>query len=383
MPFWIFDVGLGYRNMVRPPRQAMLPRDADNPKGVNLKNAGYARCFVPSDNPHSQNGRAEQNLRWKTLLAVVLTLLLCGARVHAQSKLPTIGWLSAVSGPPRGREEVIRRLRELGHVDGKTVAYEFRYADNKFERLPALADELVRLKVDLLIAPGTAGALALKQATKLIPIVFLDVTDPVAAGLVGSLAHPGGNVTGFSSVESLLAGKRLEILKETVTKLSYAGALWDPRNPGSKLEWQDSQAAARDLGLKLRSLEVSDADKYESTWRDANQAGIGAVTVLSAPLAAAHQEKITRLAAKYRLPAIYVQENFVTGGGLMSYGPNQNERYKRIAVFIDKILKGAKAADLPVEQPTKFEFIVNLKAAKQIGVMIPPNVLVRADRVIR
>ena len=331
----------------------------------------------------SKNGRAAQSLKWKMLLPVVLTLLFCGTGVHAQSKLPTIGWLSAVSGPPRGREEVIRRLRELGHVDGKTVAYVFRYADNKFERLPALADELVRLKVDLLIAPGTAGALALKQATKTIPIVFLDVTDPVAAGLVGSLAHPGGNVTGFSSVESLLAGKRLEILKETATKLSYAAALWDPRNPGSKLEWQDTQAAARELGLKLHSLEVSNGDKYESTWRDANKAGIGAVTVLSAPLAAAHQEKITGLAAKYRLPAIYVQENFVTGGGLMSYGPNQNERYKRIAVFIDKILKGAKPADLPVEQPTKFELIVNLKAAKQIGMTIPPNVLVRADRVIR
>ena len=348
-----------------------------------MKNPEAAQGFASSDSPKSKNGRAEQNLRWKTSLAVVLTLLLCGASIHAQSKLPTIGWLSAVSGPPRGREEVIRRLRELGHVDGKTVAYEFRYADNKFERLPALADEMVRLKVDLLIAPGTAGALALKHATKTIPIVFLDVTDPVAAGLVVSLAHPGGNVTGFSSIESLLAGKRLEILKETATKLSYAAALWDPRNPGSKLEWQDTQAAARELGLKLHSLEVSNADKYENTWRDANKAGIGAVTVLSAPLAAAHHEKITRLAAKYRLPAIYVQENFVTGGWLMSYGPNQNERYKRIAVFIDKILKGAKPADLPVEQPTKFEFIVNLKAAKQIGVTIPPNVLVRADRVIR
>ena len=369
--------------MSTPARQAILPRDSDNPKRGNLTNPGYARCFESSDNPKPKNVAADQTRKWKTLLPVVLTLLLCGSSVHALSKLPKIGWLSAVSGPPRGREEVIRRLRELGHVDGKTVAYEFRYADNKFERLPALAEELVRLKVDLLIAPGTAGALALKKATKTIPIVFLDVTDPVAAGLVDSLAHPGGNVTGFSSVESLLAGKRLELLKETVTKLSSAAALWDPRNPSSKLEWQDSQAAARELDLKLHSLEVSSADKYESTWRDANKAGIGAVSVLSTPLAAAHQEQLTRLAAKYRLPAIYVQENFVTGGGLMSYGANQNERFKRIAVFIDKILQGAKPADLPVEQPTKFEFIVNLKAAKQIGLTIPPNVLVRADRVIR
>jgi ABC-type uncharacterized transport system substrate-binding protein len=298
--------------MSTPARQAILPRDSDNPKRGNLTNPGYARCFESSDNPKPKNVAADQTRKWKTLLPVVLTLLLCGPSVHALSKLPKIGWLSAVSSPPRGREEVIRRLLALGHVDGKTVAYEFRYADNKFERLPALAEELVRLKVDLLIAPGTAGALALKKATKTIPIVFLDVTDPVAAGLVDSLAHPGGNVTGFSSVESLLAGKRLELLKETVTKLSYAAALWDPRNPSSKLEWQDSQAVARALGLKLHSLEVSNADKYESAWRDANKAGIGAVSVLSTPLAAADQEELTRLAAKYR---------------------------KRIAVFIDKILR--------------------------------------------
>jgi putative ABC transport system substrate-binding protein len=313
----------------------------------------------------------------------VLALLLCASIVQAQSKLPKIGWLSAVSAPPRGREEVIRRLRELGYVDGKTIAYEFRYADNNFERLPALADELVRLKLDLLIAPGTAGALALKQATKTIPIVFLDVTDPVAAGLVDSLARPGGNITGFSSVESLLAGKRLELIKETVGKLSRAAVLWDPRNPGSKLEWQDSQAAARQLDLQLHSLEVSSADSYPSAWREASKAGIGAVSVLSAPLAATQQKQIVSLAAQYRLPAIYVQQNFVTNGGLMSYGPDQNERFKRITVFIDKILKGAKPADLPVEQPMKFEFIVNLKAARQIGLTIPPNVLVRADRVIR
>jgi putative ABC transport system substrate-binding protein len=313
----------------------------------------------------------------------VLALLLCASIVQAQSKLPKIGWLSAVSAPPRGREEVIRRLRELGYVDGKTIAYEFRYADNNFERLPALADELVRLKLDLLIAPGTAGALALKQATKTIPIVFLDVTDPVAAGLVDSLARPGGNITGFSSVESLLAGKRLELIKETVGKLSRAAVLWDPRNPGSKLEWHDSQAAARQLDLQLHSLEVSSADSYPSAWREASKAGIGAVSVLSAPLAATQQKQIVSLAAQYRLPAIYVQQNFVTNGGLMSYGPDQNERFKRITVFIDKILKGAKPADLPVEQPMKFEFIVNLKAARQIGLTIPPNVLVRADRVIR
>jgi len=355
-----------------------LPCEIANLKTASLIDSGHIQRFTTSDNRQSKI----QNLKWTTLFAIALTLL-CSATVDAQqNKLPKIGWLSAVSGRNRGQEEIVSRLRELGYVEGKTVAYEFRYADTKLDRLPTLAGELVQLKVDLLIAPGTPGALALKKATKTIPIVFADVTDPVAAGLVDSLAHPGGNITGFSSVESLLAGKRLEILKETVAKLTHVAVLWDPRNPSSKLEWQDSQVAARELGLQLYSLEVSSSDKYESALRKASRSHSGALSVLSTPLAAAQQEQIVRLAMKYRLPTIYVQENFINSGGLMSYGPNQSERYKRIAVFIDKILKGTKPADLPVERPTKFEFIVNLKSAKQIGLTIPPNVLVRADRVI-
>ena len=361
-------------------RLTILQYDLRTPQFVDPIRQWGARLFPNSENPKSKL----QNLKLLKFFAIVFLILLCNT-VAAQnpSKLPKIGWLSAVSGRSRGQEEIVSRLRELGYVEGKTVVYEFRYADTKLDRLPALAGELVRLKVDVLLAPGTPGALALKKATKTIPIVFADVTDPVAAGLVDSLAHPGGNITGFSSVESLLAGKRLEILKETVAKLSHVAVLWDPRNPSSKLEWQDSQVAARELGLQLYSLEVSSADKYENALREASRSHSGALSVLSTPLAAAQQEQIVRLAMKYRLPAIYVQENFITGGGLMSYGPNQSERYKRIAVFIDKILKGAKPADLPVEQPTKFEFIINLKAAKQIGLTIPPNVLVRANRVIQ
>jgi len=343
----------------------------------------YALLFPSSDKPKAAPRTRIQNVKLLALLVIALTTILGSTTEAQQTKLPKIGWLSAVSGPNRGQEEIIRRLRDLGYIEGKTIAYELRSANAQVERFPAFADELVRLKVDLLLAPGTAGALALKKATKTIPIVFLDVTDPVAAGLVDSLAHPGGNVTGFSSVESLLAGKRLELLNETVGKLSRAGIIWDPRNPSSKLEWQDSQAAARELRLQLHSLEVSSADKYQSAFRDAKKTGVGAVSVLSTPLAATHQKQIVSLAVQYRLPAIYVQENFVTSGGLMSYGPDQNERFKRIAVFIDKILKGAKPADLPVEQPTKFDFVVNLIAAKQIGLTVPPNVLVRASRVIR
>ena len=274
-------------------------------------------------------------------------------------------------------------LRDLGYVEGKNVAFEYRFADDKLDRLPALADELVRLKVDVLLTPGTPGALALKKLPGLSPSFFLDVTDPVAAGLVDSLARPGGNITGFSSIEAVLAGKRLELLKETVSKLSRVAVLWDPRNPASTQEWKESQLAARELGLQLHSMEVSSADKYQDAFKEAIRARSGALAVLSTPLASSNQDQIAGLAARNRLPAIYVQGNFVTDGGLMSYGPDRTERYRRIAVFVDKILKGTKPADLPVEQPTKFEFIINLKAAKQIGLTIPPNVLVRADRVIK
>ena len=318
-------------------------------------------------------------------ILIVATLFAIAVRAEAQSQgtVPKIGWLSARRASNSGQETIVRMLHDLGYVEGKNVAFEYRFADNKLDRLPALADELVRLKVDVLLTPGTPGALALKKATRTIPIVFLDVTDPVAAGLVDSLARPGGNITGFSSIEAVLAGKRLELLKETVSKLSRVAVLWDPRNPGSTQEWKESQLAARELGLQLHSMEVSSAGKYQDAFKEAIRARSGAVAVLSAPLDTSNQEQIAELAARNRLPAIYVQGSFVTNGGLMSYGPDRTERYRRIAVFVDKILKGTKPADLPVEQPTKFEFIINLKAAKQIGLTIPPNVLARADKVIR
>jgi putative tryptophan/tyrosine transport system substrate-binding protein len=318
-------------------------------------------------------------------ILIVATLFAIAVRAEAQSQgeVPKIGWLSARRASNSGQETIVRMLRDLGYVEGKNVAFEYRFADDKLDRLPALADELVRLKVDVLITPGTPGALALKNATKTIPIVFADVTDPIAAGLVDSLARPGGNITGFSSIEALLAGKRLELLKETVSKLSRVAVLWDPRNPGSTQEWKESQLAARELGLQLHSMEVSSADKYQDAFKEATRARSGALAVLSTPLASSNQDQLAKLAARNRLPAIYVQGSFVTDGGLMSYGPDRTERYRRIAVFVDKILKGTKPADLPVEQPTKFEFIINLKAAKQIGLTIPPNVLARADKVIK
>jgi putative tryptophan/tyrosine transport system substrate-binding protein len=330
------------------------------------------------------------NRKWLGLSGIAFVLVVTGAVATAQepakvepAKIPKVGWLSARGGSNIGQETIVRMLRDLGYVEGKSVAFEYRFADNKLERLPALADELVRLKLDVLLTAGTPGALALKKATRTIPIVFLDVTDPVAAGLVDSLARPGGNITGFSSIEAVLAGKRLELLKETVSKLSRVAVLWDPRNPGSTQEWKESQLAARELGLQLHSMEVSSADKYEDAFKEAIRARSGALAALSNPLASSNQEQIAELAARNRLPAVYVQGSFVTSGGLMSYGPDRTERYRRAAVFVDKILKGTKPADLPVEQPTKFEFMINLKAAKQIGLTIPPNVLGRADRVVR
>jgi putative ABC transport system substrate-binding protein len=325
---------------------------------------------------------AQRSALWLALCALLFALRV-PAEAQQQTKVSKIGWLSARGAANIGQETIVGMLRDLGYVEGKNVAYEYRFADDKLDRLPALAEELVRLKVDVLHTPGTPGALALKKATRTIPIVFSDVTDPVAAGLVDSLARPGGNITGFSSIEAVLAGKRLELLKETVSKLSRVAVLWDPQNPSSTQEWRESQRAARELDLQLHSMEVSSADKYEDAFKEANRARSGALAVLSTPLASSHQSQIAELAARNRLPAIYVQGSFVTIGGLMSYGPDQTERYRRVAVFLDKILKGAKPADLPVEQPTKFEFIINLKAAKQIGLTIPPNVLARADKVIR
>jgi len=322
----------------------------------------------------------------KAIIVLLVGLTLASVRLaeaQHQATIAKIGWLSARAASSSGQETIVRILRDLGYVDSKNIAFEYRYADNKLDRLSALAQELVRLKVDVLLTAGTPGALALKNATRTIPIVFLDVTDPVTAGLVDSLARPGGNITGFTSIEAVLAGKRLELLTETVSKLSRVAVLWNPQNPSSVQEWKESQLAARQLGLQLHSMAVSSTDKYESAFSEATKARSAALAVLATPLAFSNQERIAALAAKNRMPAIYSRGDYVENGGLMSYGPDQTERFRRAAVFVDKILKGAKPADLPVEQPKKFEFIINLKAAKQIGLTIPPNVLARADKVIK
>ena len=316
----------------------------------------------------------------------MLLALTCLAEAQQPKKVIKVGWLES-SITDRGSplwEIFLRRLSELGYVEGQNIAFEYRSADNKLDRLPALATELVGLSVDLLITTATPATQAAKNATKTIPIVFIQLAvDPVAAGFVNSLARPGGNITGLTNIAAELAGKRLELLKETVPKLSRVALLWEPQNAGSAQTWKESQMPARELGLQLHSLEVSSADQFESAFKEAIKARSAAVAVTPMVLASSNRKQIVELAAKTRLPAMYYRDSFVESGGLMSYGADLADHFMRAATYMDKILKGAKPADLPVEQPTKFEFIINLKTAKQIGLTIPPNVLARADKVIK
>ena len=318
-------------------------------------------------------------------LGALLFALCASAQAQQPAKIPKIGYLGAGSGDAAARpsEFVKRELNKLGYVEGKNIASVHRNADNRTERLPALADELANLKVDLICAGGSNAARAAKDATKTIPIVFINVNDPVSIGLVDSLARPGGNLTGFANLSGILAGKRLELLKETIPKLIRVAVLWNPGNLGSSVQWKAHQPPAKELDLQLYSMEVSAADRLGSAFNEAVKSGSTALTVTQNPIATSRRQLIADLAAKHRLPAIFHQAEFAGSGGLMSYGVDETEPYRRVAVMIDKILKGARPADIPVEQPTKFEFIINLKTAKQIGLTIPPNVLARADRVIR
>jgi len=279
-----------------------------------------------------------------------------------------------------------RELRELGYIEGRNIVFELRNAEDKSERLPGLADELVRLKVDLIIAGGPNDGLAAKKATPSIPVVFTDSpSDPVARGLVDSMARPGGNVTGFYSMADVMAGKRLELLKDTFPKISRVAVLWYPKSGSNEPQWTESQLSSRQLGLQLHSMEIGSSAHYENAFQDALKTGSAALALTRHRLSQtnAHQQRIIALAAKYRLPGIYYRQDFVERGGLMSYGADEVEPFKRVATIVDKILKGAKPADIPIEQSTKFELVINLKTAKQINVTIPPNVLARADRVIR
>jgi putative tryptophan/tyrosine transport system substrate-binding protein len=333
------------------------------------------------------SGESRKNMKRKitvlTLCAMLFAFCL-PVEAQPQAKIPKVGELVGFrrgSSLGTGRELFRRSLNELGYVEGKSILFETRSAEGKLDRLPALADELVRLKVDVLVASSPDEVRAFKSATSTIPIVFLAQGDPVELGIVDSLARPGGNITGITTFASVLGGKRIELLKETVPKLSRVAVLWNPRGSGE--EWKQSQQAARELGLQFYSVEVSSADKFDSAFKEALKAGSAAIAVTQNPLVSSNQKQIVALATQNRLPTIYPRGDYVESGGLMSYGADRAEPYRRAAVIVDKILKGTKPTDIPVEQPTKFEFVINLKAAKQIGLRIPPNVLARADRVIR
>jgi putative ABC transport system substrate-binding protein len=292
-----------------------------------------------------------------------------------------------MSGSPEARRAVLdafrQGLRDFGYTEGRNIAIEYRFSEESDERLSDLAAELVQLKVDVIMTSGIPPALAAKRATTTIPIVVAAASDLVAAGLVASLARPGGNITGTNSLTAELSGKRLELLKEILPRLSRVGALWNQLNPGAIGSLGETQDAARVLRLQIISLPVRDPNDLEVAFTTAVKGGADALVVIQDTLTNVHRTWIAQLAARSRLPAVYGLTPFVEAGGLISYGSSITGNYRRAAYFVDKILKGAKPADLPVERPTKFELVINLKTAKQIGLTMPPNVLARADNVIK
>src|SRR5437867_12261220 len=320
-----------------------------------------------------------------TILVVALSLdLAYFAQAQQPTKIPRIGYLSgsSPSTSPARRKAFQQALRELGYVEGENIIIEWRFAEEKFDRRPALAAELVRLKVDIIVTAGPQATRPAKQATSTIPIVMAQDPDPVGNGFVASLARPGGNVTGLSVLAPEISGKQLEFLKEIVPRLSRVAVFWQSTNPANAQSLREVELAAGALGVKLQQLDVLGPNDIESAFRAASKGHADAVLVLGSPVFVVQRTQIADLAVKSRLPGIYDRREFVDDGGLMSYGTNFPDLSRRAATYVDKNLKGAKAADLPLQQPTKFELVINLKAAKQIGLTIPPKVLGRADKVI-
>jgi putative ABC transport system substrate-binding protein len=327
-----------------------------------------------------------QILIW--LLTTVFMATVSIAEAQQPKKVPRIGYLSSVDpASESARAGGIRlALRELGYVEGQNIAIEYGYSEGKADRAPELAAELVRLKVDIIVvAGGIIWIRATKNATKTIPIVMVGAgNDPVEAGLIESLARPGGNITGLTNLSGKLGGKRLELLKEAVPKVTRVAVLYEPATPANVLEVnEDLPVAARALKMTLQPWEIRAADGFERVFAALSKERPDGLYVAGSPLLNNNQKRIAGLALKSRLPSVYQSREAVDAGGLMSYSADLADSYRRVAYFVDRILKGAKPADLPVEQPTKFEFVVNLKAAKQIGLTIPPNVLARADKVIK
>jgi putative ABC transport system substrate-binding protein len=323
-----------------------------------------------------------------------ITVLLGGlfspvvAEAQQAAKIARIGYLMLdLAASPHLREAFRQGLRDLGYVEGRNLVIEYRDAGGKLERFPALAAELVALKVDVIFAGGgTPAALAAKRATKTIPIVFASAADPVTSGLITSLARPGGNITGLSALTPELVGKNLEQLTQTVPGVSRVAVLWQPGAFGERTErdmLKGAEVAARALGVQLQFVEVRGSEDFDRAFSDMTRARAAALTVLPSSMFNSERRRLVDLAAKNRLPAVYPQRAYVDAGGLLAYGPSFADLYRRSATYVDSILKGAKPGDLPVEQPTKFELIINLKAAKALDLTIPQSVLVRADQVIQ
>jgi len=296
---------------------------------------------------------------------------------------PRIGFLvSSTTSNYVSRLETFRRaMRELGYVEGKNITIEYRFAEGNADRMREIATGFVSMKVDLIVT--AANATAAKNATKTIPIVFAAIADPVATGIVNSLAKPGGNLTGLTVLAPELTGKRLELLKKAAPKVNRVVFLWNPSAPADLPLLKEAQAASGTLGLQIRSFEITNLDDFDNAFMTAIKEKANALTMTLNPFINTYRPRILDFVSKNRLPAIFGVPDIVEAGGLMSYGPDYGEHFRRLAIYVDKILKGTKPGDLPVEQPTKFEFIINLKAAKQIGLTIPPNVLARADKVIK
>jgi putative tryptophan/tyrosine transport system substrate-binding protein len=346
---------------------------SSNSRSANRKSK---TCGEPFDCAQDKLCRTIQNLKRVGLSVTTFLLMVCGAMAQAQqpTKIPLIGYLVGATASNPARIEAFRQgLRELGYVEGKNISIEYR----------ALAADLVRLKVDVIVTPGATMTRAAKEATSTIPIVMAQDPDPIGNGFVASLARPGGNITGLSNLNRELSGKRLELLKETIPRLSRVAVFGTSTFPGNAQNLKEAELAAGALGVKLQYLDVLGTKDIETAFRGASKGRAEAVLVMGGGVLTSQRTRIVDLAAKSRLPAIYYIREFVEAGGLMSYGVSVTDLDRRAATYVDKILKGAKPADLPVEQPTKFDFIINLKAAKHIGLTIPPNVLVRADKVIK
>ena len=321
-----------------------------------------------------------------TLLGGAAAAWPLAARAQQRSRVPKIGYLSPVSAASGflARDEMFRQgLRELGYVDGTNIVIEYRFADGQFDRLPALAAELVQLKVDVIVTAVTQASLAARDATKTIPIVIAGVSDPVGSGLIENLARPGGNITGTSSQTSEVVGKSLELLKEVIPEIARVAALWNPSNVVFQAEMlKEAETAAAALRIQLKVFGGRNDDELGGAFSAIAHEHADALLVLADPFLISRQKNIVDFALKQRLPAIYATKEHATVGGLMTYGPNINGQFRRAAAYVDRILKGAKPSDLPVEQPTQFELAINLKTAKVLGLTIPPTLLARADEVI-